>query len=78
MDPTLTDTDRGNAAYLAHLRDSGEKLTDAEALLVARWAGEGLRQRPKMAVPWFSALAGACLWTVTILAILLGFWVMGL
>ncbi len=65
--------------YLAQLRADGPNLTPAEAELLDRWAGiQRAPERPRRRFPWLSLLAGACLWTVAILAILLGFWVMGL
>ena len=68
--------DQQNAAYLAYLRDQGERLTPAEARLVARWARE--RAPEPFRVPWFAVLAGATLWVVMILTVLVGVRLLGL
>ena len=74
----MTNIDRQTAEhYLALLRADRPRLTPTEAELVDRWAGI---QRPEPAprgFPWVSLIAGACLWTVAILTILLGCWVLG-
>ena len=68
--------DQQNAAYLAYLRDQGEQLTPAEARLVARWAREHAPE--PFRVPWFAVLAGAALWVVMVLAVLVVVRLLGL
>ncbi len=70
---------RTSEYYLAQLRADGPPLTAAEAELLERWANiQRAPERPRRHFPWLSLLAGACLWTVGILAILYGIWIMGL
>ena len=54
-----------------------DNLTDAEADLMAAWSGIPRHDPVQRRIPWFSAVAGACLWAVAIVAILIGLWVVG-
>ncbi|MHB1310507.1 MAG: hypothetical protein ACYC3L_00725 [Gemmatimonadaceae bacterium] len=54
-----------------------DSLTPGEAELVAAWSGIPRAEPVHRGIPWFSAVAGACLWAVAIVAILIGLWVVG-